>query len=155
MANYIIKIMVDTRFKTAGSSSNSNFTIELNDNVNLGDSVGAMITDVVLPRTFYNITAYNNTFYFRVYTNNNLNFNDYFVKLEPQNYSIISLADDLKAAMESITSIQFEVVSNFDTGKIRKGILSSNVTGLRVCTNDELKTVLISLGMAIFKLSMI
>ena len=132
--------MVDTRFKTAGSSSNSNFTIEVNDNVNLGDSVGAMITDVVLPRTCYNITAYNNTLYFRVYTNNNINFNGDFVRLEPQNYSIISLADDLKnAAMESITSIQFEVVSNFDTGKIRIGILSSNVSGFRVFTNDELK----------------
>jgi hypothetical protein len=99
MANYKNKIMVVTRFKTAGPSSNSNFTIEINDNVNLGDRVGAMITDVVLPRTFYNITAYNNTFYFRVYTNSNLNFNDYFVRLEPQNYSIISLADDLKAAL--------------------------------------------------------
>ena len=80
MANYINKIMVDTRFKTAGSSSNSNFTIEINDNVNLGDRVGAMITDVVMPRTFYNITAYNNTFYFRVYTNISLSFNDYFCK---------------------------------------------------------------------------
>ena len=140
MANYINKIMVDSRFKTAGSSSNSNFTIEINDNVNLSDNIGAMITDVVIPRTFYNITAYNNTFYFRVYTNNNLNFNDYFVRLEPQNYSIISLADDLKAGMESLTSIQFEVVSNFDTGKIRIGIVSSNVSGLRVFTNDELKT---------------
>ena len=97
--------MVDTRFKTAGSSSNSNFSIEINDNVNLGDRVGAMTSDVVLPRTFYNITPYNNTF-FRVYTNNNLGFNDYFVKLEPQNYSIISLANDLKEAMESITSVQ-------------------------------------------------
>ena len=123
MANYINKIMIDTRFKTAGSSSNSNFTIEINDNVNLGDNIGALITDVVIPRTFYNITPYNNTFYFRVYTNNNLNFSDYFIRLEPQNYSIISLADDLKSGMESLTSLQFEVTSNFDTGKIRIGII--------------------------------
>jgi hypothetical protein len=140
MTNYINKIMVDSRFKTAGSQSNSNFSVEVSDNVNLPDYTGAMVTDVVLPRTWYNITNYNNSFYFRTYTNNNLNFNDYYFAIPPQNYSILTLATALKNAMTLKTGKFFDLITNIDTGRITFNIVSPDVTGLRVFNNDELKT---------------
>ena len=62
-----IQIFVDSRFKGLGSYNNSNFTIELNDNVSLPPFTGACITDICIPRTWYGIDYNNNKLYFGIF----------------------------------------------------------------------------------------
>jgi hypothetical protein len=61
-SGYINKIMVDSRFKTTNSASNTDFSIELNENIQLPDRTGCVVTDIVIPRTWYGVNASNNKF---------------------------------------------------------------------------------------------
>ena len=68
LGNYINKIMVDSRFKSINSTSNTDFKIELPDNLQMPPYTGCVITDDVIPRTFYKVTKlklqrlYNNSY---------------------------------------------------------------------------------------------
>ena len=64
--SYINKIMIDSRFKTSTSVSNTDFTMDIAENLKMPPNTGAVITDVVIPRTFYNINETNNRLYCRI-----------------------------------------------------------------------------------------
>ena len=65
MSGYINTIMVDSRFKTSNSASNTDFSIEPNENIQLPDRTGCVVTDIVIARTRYGVNASNNKLYFR------------------------------------------------------------------------------------------
>ena len=66
LGNYINKRIVDSRFKTLNSTSNTDFKLELPDNLQMPPYTGCVITDVVIPRTVYNVNTTNNKLYFRI-----------------------------------------------------------------------------------------
>ena len=57
-SGYINKIMIDSRFKTPQSVSATNFSVELNENIMLPERTGCIVTDVVIPRTWYAATGF-------------------------------------------------------------------------------------------------
>jgi len=63
LGNYINTNMVDSRFNFFNSTSNTDFKIELPDNLQMPPYTGCVITDVVIPRTFYNVNKKQTTNY--------------------------------------------------------------------------------------------
>ena len=98
------KICIDSRFKTFDSASNTDFKIELKENYLVPENFGAVITDVCIPRSGYTIEDYNNKLYFRVHTGGVTT--DYIAFLDPQNYNIQTLAEQLQGVMNTAVSNQ-------------------------------------------------
>ena len=48
------KIYIDSRFRTDSSASNSDFSIELQETLDLPEQCAAYIDDIALPVTWYN-----------------------------------------------------------------------------------------------------
>ena len=61
------KIHIDSRFRTAGSKSESDFSIELPRSFNVPDGVVAHIDDIVIPVSWSTIHERNNTAYVAFY----------------------------------------------------------------------------------------
>jgi len=117
--SYINKHFVDSRYKTSSSSSDSDFVVELNENVELNDGVGCVITDISIPHTWHNINENNNNIFFRLV--DNLVSTDYVVTLTPQNYTIYDLAKALESGMNQqagFTSNGFTVEADVQAGTI-------------------------------------
>ena len=99
--DYVNKIMVDSRFKLSGN--NSDFTIELNENINIRPNTGCVVFDISIPKVWLPINERNNRFYSIIIESPSLYF-DYIGILTPQNYDIFSLANALKTAINDITN---------------------------------------------------
>ena len=95
--------MVDGRFKFISSTSNTDFKIELPDNLQMPPYTGCVITDVI-PSTFYNVNNTNNKLYFRIKLPNS-NYNDYIITLTPQNYNLFGLATELMNNMNNAIEV--------------------------------------------------
>ena len=67
------KIYIDTRFKTADSRSDSDFTIELPKTINIPEDTICYINDIVLPVSWTTIDERNNRLYYSIshYANGN------------------------------------------------------------------------------------
>jgi len=106
-SSYVNKIFIDSRFKTPESNSDSDFTIELSENIELADNIGCIVTDVTIPHTWFNINQLNNGLYFRY------DADDYQVRLPAKNYNIYELATGIQAVMnEAVGDNIFEVSAN-------------------------------------------
>ena len=57
------KVYVDSRYKTSGSVSNSDFKFEINEALDLPDNTYCYIDDICIPHTWYTIEDFNNTLY--------------------------------------------------------------------------------------------
>ena len=138
--SYINKIMIDSRFKNATSVSNTDFTTEISENLKMPPNTGAVITDVVIPRTFYNINETNNRLYFRINLTGGA-YRDFIITLKPQNYNLITLAEEIinELNIES-TAIYLAAEAEPNLGKIRITILNPTVTGFCVFTNIDLSS---------------
>jgi hypothetical protein len=67
MALPLKKLYVDSKYKTEKSNDNSNFTIELHENITFGENTIMYIDDVSIPHSFYSIeTGYNDKIYMRL-----------------------------------------------------------------------------------------
>ena len=97
------KICIDSRFKTFDSPSNSDFKIELKENYLVPENFGAVITDVCIPRSWYTVEPYNNKLYFRI-TNGGA-ISDCIAELDPQNYDIQTLADQIQVLMNTAAGV--------------------------------------------------
>jgi hypothetical protein len=62
----IKKVYIDTRFKTADSNSDSDFFIELPQNINIPDRCVCYIDDIVIPVSWTSINETNNAIFIRV-----------------------------------------------------------------------------------------
>ena len=129
MSGYINKIMVDSRFKTSNSTSNTDFTIELNENIMLPDRTGCVVTDIVIPRTWYGVNGSNNKLYFR--TINQTGYQDFIITLTPQNYTLFVLATSIVNLMnQTVGSEFFFTTPNPNTGTIQITLTQLGTTNL-------------------------
>ena len=137
--DYVNKIMVDSRFKLSGI--NSDFTIELNENINIRPNTGCVVCDISIPKVWLPINERNNRFYFRIIESPSLYF-DYIGILKPQNYDIVSLANALKTVIvDIIQNDYFDIKPNTDLGTIEISIKQTAlITGFCLFTNKDLLT---------------
>jgi len=133
--------MVDSRFKSINSTSNTDFKIELTDNLQIPPYTGCVITDVVIPRTFYNVNKTNNKLYFRIKLPNS-NYNDYIITLTPQNYNLFGLSTELMNKMNNAIGFNYlQAQANTSLGKILITIVDViNVASFSIFTNSDLLT---------------
>ena len=111
--NYLNKIFIDSRFKTSESNSDSDFSIELSENIELEPNIGCIVQDITIPHTWYNINHLNNALHFM------LNGEYYLIRLPPKTYDIYSLATALEEEMNSIVDgSSFTVTSDANAGTI-------------------------------------
>ena len=132
--SYINKIFVDSRYKTSSSNNDSDFVVELNENVELNEGVGCVITDITLPHTWYNVNQNNNNFFWR--TINGSGPVDYVTTLTPQNYTIYDLAKALQTDMNRQTGLLtngFSVEADVQAGTL---IISVGTTLQFMIFND-------------------
>ena len=54
----IKKVYIDSRYKTSGSISNSAFTFELKESLDLPENTVCYIDDISIPRSWYTIENY-------------------------------------------------------------------------------------------------
>ena len=118
MSGFINKIKVASRFKTTTSASNTDFTRELNENIQLPDRTGCVVTNIVIPRTWYGVNASNNKLYFR--TVSQTGYQDFIIALTPQNYTLFILATSIENSMnQAVGSKYFSTTPNPNTGTIQ------------------------------------
>jgi hypothetical protein len=138
-SGYINKIMIDSRFRTITSQSNTNFSIELNENILLPDRTGCIVTDVVIPRTWYTVNTTNNRLYFRITTASTTK--DYIATLAVQNYTLPTIAISLTEAIYKATSAQYlDISSDTSTGKLKISIKDPTVQSFSVFTDTDLQS---------------
>ena len=75
------KIYVDSRFKLPSSSSTSNFSIELNNTVEIEAGTNCYLSNVLIPNTWYTIEDSNDKLYIRIVRHINFNSSDYIITL--------------------------------------------------------------------------
>ena len=138
--SYINKFMVDSRFKNATSASNSDFTIEISENLRMPPNTGAVITDVVIPRTFYNINETNNRLFFRINLNDST-YKDFIVTLKPQNYNLVTIASEIIKELNSVSNaVYLAAAEDANLGKIKFTIVGGTVVSFCALTDKGLAT---------------
>jgi hypothetical protein len=109
----IKKIYVDTRFKTADSKSDSDFSIELPRSFNVPDNVVCYIDDIVLPVSFSTVDARNNNLYFK-FRHNNV-FATGQITLDSKNYNGTTFTEALKSKLNAaVQSFNFNFDMSYD-----------------------------------------
>ena len=94
------KVYVDTRFRTSGSNSESDFTIELPRAFNVPDGVVAHIDDIVIPVSWPTIDKRSNVIYTEL-TCGSQKTEDVFT-FTPQNYDGFQFAKTLNDILTAI-----------------------------------------------------
>ena len=141
----INKIIIDSHFKMNGSVSNSDFSIELPETVQLPDNLGAMITDITIPNTFYTIDTQNNRLYLRMthrpFGSVSTLTDDLWLQLDSRNYSLDTLSTALAAKINATFPPTNVVSSTFDEnlGSLKLIPTSADVR-FKVLTDEELRT---------------
>jgi hypothetical protein len=119
----INKICVDSRFKNNSSRSSSDFTIELLETITIGEGVGASITDISIPNTWYTIEqAVNDRLYVRFFQSVPTQFEDHMIILDAKNYDVNTLLTEILSKLNTY-------IGGF-TGSmdIRKGTITLNIS---------------------------
>jgi hypothetical protein len=136
--SYTNKIFIDSRFKTPESQSDSDFTIELPENVELNDYTGGIVTDITLPHTWYNVSSNNNRLFFRRVVSGEPA--DFMVELIPQNYDIFELAAALEDRLNTAVGSQaFAATSDVQAGCLVIQVLPATWT-VDIFSDGELIT---------------
>ena len=105
------KIYIDSRYKTADSISNTDFKIQLSENIKFLETAGFYITDICIPNTFKTVEeGVNDRIYIRfdIYPESITKF--YIIKIPSMNYTGTTLA------------VQLEKLFNDTIGKYSKNI---------------------------------
>ena len=141
-SGYINKYMVDSRFKTSNSTSNTDFSIELHGNIQLSDRTGHVVTDIVIPRTWHGANASNNKLNFRIVSQSG--YQDFIITLSPQNYTLFNLATGIVVLMnQPLGSDYFLALPNSSTGTLQITLTetgATNLTGFYIFTDQVLRT---------------
>jgi len=97
----IKKIYVDTRFKTADSKSDSDFSIELPRTFNVPDNVVCYISDLVIPISFSTVDSRNNSLYFKFRHNNVFQNSMLTLTLDSKNYNGTTFTEAFKTKLNA------------------------------------------------------
>ena len=129
------KIYIDSRFRTANSKSESDFTVELPRSFNVPDGVVAHIDDIVIPVSWRTVDERNNKCYISVFSGLNALLDTNFT-LTPQNYDGTTFAAELatKLNIALATFVPLPVMTcNYD---ILSGLLTISMTDARTGTGN-------------------
>lgn len=142
------KIYIDSRFRTASSVSNSDFTIELNDTLDLPEQCSAYIDDIALPVTWYNCDENNNKLYVRKLVNGVPN-GDIIVTLTPGQYNADQFATEIQTQLRQSVSSTFTVTYSTLRGTLT---IKPNAVNLKflLLTDQDIKSKLNNLWTGAF-----
>ena len=119
MALEVKKIYVDSRYRTADSTSDSNFRIQLGRNIFLPEKCVYHLENCVIPHSWYNIEAgLNDTMYYIV--NGGVNFIK--ATIPSMNYTGAALASALTSVLTNGLTASYDLNTN------RIGISCSNIS---------------------------
>ena len=93
------KCYIDSRFKTVGSKSNTDFDFELTENLDLPDNCICYFDDIVIPHTWWNIDVNNNNLYIRRLINSTIE--DKIISLNIGQYNVDQIAVEIQAQLRS------------------------------------------------------
>ena len=119
----IRKIYIDSRFKTAGSKSSSDFYIDLPESISIPDNTVCFVDNVVIPNSWKTIDAYNNKLYVRrtKIVSGTLSHVYKVIQLAENNYSATTLRDHLTTQLNNafggptaISIVYDQVLLRFD-----------------------------------------
>ena len=93
----VTKIYIDRTFKTEASKSDSDFTIELPNTINIPEGTTAYINDIVLPVSWTTLDERHNTLYFSILQYADGGYDPFYwiVPTDFNNYNGSTLAEDL------------------------------------------------------------
>lgn len=140
----IKKVYIDTRFKTADSKGDADFTVQLPRSFNIPDDTVCYIDDVAIPVSWPTIGDRNNKLYFIV----NYEGADYFftATLDTQNYNGASIATALQDKMNS--AVEQVLGTNKLTFVVSYNVVDNKLTiefqDLRIIRADTMVVVLLS-----------
>jgi hypothetical protein len=131
----IKKIYIDSRFKSGDSVSDSNFKIDLPQNLLMPAGTGFYIDDISIPVSWYTVDAgRNNKLYFR-----NTYSATIVVNIPHGDYSLVNLNNAIVAAMSSQGGNNFVAEPNVTTNKI--GIKNTEGIPFEVLTDEQIKSL--------------
>lgn len=121
----INKILIDSRFKTRASASSSDFKVELSETVMLREGVGACITEVHIPHTWYTIEeSVNDRLYVRYVSEVSSQPVDKILSLSARNYDIQSLLAEIVLQLNTALGALFTGTLDATRGTISVHITS-------------------------------
>lgn len=140
----IKKIYIDSRQKTADSTSHTDFNVELPITVNLPSKTGFYITDVTIPISFYTIEAgRNDMIYFIIGANSASEDVKMCAKRIPEgNYSVVTLNNAIANIMNTgylsstVTTIPSKFVSVPSVSK-NKIIIGNDDNDFEILTDEQ------------------
>lgn len=128
----IKKLYIDSRFKSSDSVSDSNFKIDLPQNLLMPAGTGFYIDDICIPVSWYVIDeGRNNHLYFSV------NNTDSLAVIPTGNYNLVSLNEAIVDAMNSLYPNHFRSSPNVKENKI--GIQGINLSSFAILTDAQLQ----------------
>ena len=92
-------VYIDSRFTTRYSKSNSEFTYELAESVELLDNCHLFVDDVIIPVSWYNIDDNSKNIYVRRYQDLSNTKTDRIVPIEVNNHTADTLTDAVQYAL--------------------------------------------------------
>lgn len=111
------KLYIDSRFRTLTSVSNSDFSFEINDTLDLPEKCVAYIDDISLPVTWYNCDESNNKLYVRKILNGT-SAGDIIVTLTPGQYNSDQFASEMQTQFRASIGSSFTVTYSTLRGTI-------------------------------------
>ena len=142
------KIHIDSKFKTNGSESDSNFKYQLDSTIALPENCVFKVVDVCIPHSWYTIEeGINDKCYFQVSNTNSIDirpFLCYRVQLTSKNYVGVELAAELQYRINSAYSAGGSEFSVTYTASKQDLSISTSTTNLtfKVMTESDIKTKL-------------
>ena len=137
----IHKVYIDSRFKTKDSKSNSDFSYELVESMQLPDKCVCFVDDVVIPVPWYNIDESNQNIYVRRMQDlETVHFTYRIVSIEVSNHTTDTLTDAVQDALNTAFGTGVFTVS-YDERKLKVSITAEAQRELRLFTDDELKVL--------------
>ena len=127
------KVYIDSRYKTSNSASNTDFTFELKQNLDLPDNTTCWIDDISIPHTWYSVENFNSNLYVRVIGTGNT---DKRINLSQKNYTGSTLATELQTKLSAAFTETFTVTYTSSTGTLNITISTNNFI---IYTEDELE----------------
>jgi hypothetical protein len=117
------KLYIDSRFKTAGSASHSDFTFQLPCSIELPAGTRAVVDSVQIPNVFQTVEPGRSTLYLSIHQEG-VEPVDLNVVLVPGHYNAFTLASHVEDQLNALSYGQWDVVYNEPTGR-----MSMTVTG--------------------------
>jgi hypothetical protein len=131
------KIYVDSRYSTIDSNSDSDFKIQLSNNIYLPDDCVMRIEHVCIPHSWYTIeTGINDSMYLQVYEGSSVLCR--VLTIPSTNYTGQSLQQALQTALNSAFPTYFTV--SYDTLKNKISITIVGTLQFKILTDYELST---------------